>query len=79
MHAAMALLAAGALGNLYDRVKYGYVRDMFAARFVSFPVFNWADTCITIATAILILVWTKEAFDSRAKAHPVAAKPDRDG
>jgi len=67
MHAAMALLSAGALGNLYDRVKFGYVRDMFATRFISFPVFNWADTCITIATAILIIVWSKEALDARSK------------
>ncbi|HTQ09915.1 MAG TPA: signal peptidase II [Fimbriimonadaceae bacterium] len=67
MHTAMGLLAAGALGNLYDRVRYGYVRDMFATRFINFPVFNWADTCITIATAILILIWTKEAFDARGK------------
>jgi signal peptidase II len=68
LHTAMALLAAGALGNLYDRVKFGYVRDMFATRFIDFPVFNWADACITVATVILILVWSKEALD--AKAHP---------
>lgn len=65
-HTSMALLAAGALGNLYDRVTLGYVRDMFATRFISFPVFNWADVCITVATGILILVWTKEAVDAKA-------------
>jgi signal peptidase II len=79
MHTAMALLAGGALGNLYDRVKYGYVRDMFAPRFINFPVFNWADACITIATVILILIWTKEAIDARAKPHGVTAKVDEAG
>ncbi|MFI5385607.1 MAG: signal peptidase II [Fimbriimonadales bacterium] len=74
MHTAMALLAAGALGNLYDRVRFGWVRDMFAARFINFPVFNWADTCITIATAILIVVWSKEAIDARVRHHPSPAR-----
>lgn len=76
MHSAMALLASGAIGNLYDRIVLGYVRDMFVTRFVSFPVFNWADTCITFATIILILVWTKEAVDAKVKPHPVQAKAD---
>ena len=75
MHAAMALLTAGALGNLYDRVKLGYVRDMFATRFIDFPVFNWADACITVATIILILIWSKEAVDSRGR-HPAPAKAE---
>jgi len=75
LHTAMALLAAGALGNLYDRIRFGYVRDMFATRFISFPVFNWADTCITVATILLILVWTKEAFDARVRAQPIPTQP----
>ncbi len=75
MHTAMALLAAGALGNLYDRIRFGYVRDMFATRFINFPVFNWADACITIATIILILAWSKEALDSRGQP---AAPPEPD-
>jgi signal peptidase II len=85
-HTSMALLAAGALGNLYDRVTLGYVRDMFATRFIQFPVFNWADACITVATIVLILVWTKEAFDAKgakteeklaeAKAPPSPALPE---
>jgi signal peptidase II len=76
MHVAMALLTGGALGNLFDRVKYGYVRDMFATKFVSFPVFNWADACITVATVILILIWSKEAVDARAKPHGATVKVD---
>lgn len=76
LHTAMALLAAGALGNLYDRVRFGWVTDMFAPRFINFPVFNWADTCITLATCVLILVWSKEAIDSRARPHPMPAQAD---
>jgi len=60
-HIAMALLAAGALGNLYDRVVHGRVTDMFWFRKINFPVFNVADSCITIATILLIFTWFNAA------------------
>jgi signal peptidase II len=75
-HTSMALLAAGALGNLYDRVMLGYVRDMFATRFIQFPVFNWADACITVATVILILVWSKEAVEARGPKPAPERRPE---
>jgi signal peptidase II len=59
--AAAALLAAGALGNLYDRLMLGKVTDMFWVRAINFPVFNVADSCITVAAAILIVKWGRDA------------------
>ena len=50
------LVMAGALGNLYDRIVYGYVVDMFDFTFVNFAVFNFADISIT-AGAILLGVY----------------------
>ena len=48
-----ALILAGGLGNLIDRVRLGYVVDMFHFVFwPSYPVFNLADICI-VAGAIL--------------------------
>ena len=76
MHASMALLTAGALGNLYDRVRFGWVRDMFATRFVRFPIFNWADACITVATAILILMWSKEAVSGHSHRRQAPAQAE---
>ena len=61
-HVAMGLLAAGALGNLYDRLAYGKVTDMFYVRAINFPVFNVADSCITIAAILLIYLWSVEAM-----------------
>jgi signal peptidase II len=61
VHIAMALLASGALGNLYDRIAYHQVTDMFWFRAINFPVFNVADSCITIAATILIVKWGREA------------------
>ena len=69
---AMGLLAAGALGNLYDRVVYGKVTDMFYFRAINFPVFNVADSCITIAAILLIYLWSVEAMVKPKPASPPA-------
>lgn len=53
-----ALLIGGSLGNLYDRVAFGYVRDLICTKFIDFPVFNVADSAICIAIALLLF----EAF-----------------
>lgn len=55
---ALALVIGGGIGNLIDRVKLGYVIDMFATEFINFPVFNVADifvTCGAVAAAIYYL------------------------
>jgi signal peptidase II len=70
-HAAMGLLAAGAIGNLVDRAIHHKVTDMFWFRLINFPVFNVADACITVATALLLVVWTLEAATHK-KTHPAA-------
>jgi len=44
----VALLLAGAVGNLIDRVFRGYVVDMFNVLFMDFAVFNVADVCIVV-------------------------------
>ncbi len=61
-HLAMSLLASGATGNLIDRVWLGKVTDMFYFRLINFPVFNVADSCITIATILLIGIWIFEGL-----------------
>ncbi|MBQ3135408.1 MAG: signal peptidase II [Oscillospiraceae bacterium] len=55
---ALALLLAGAVGNLIDRVVLGHVVDMFRTLFIDFAVFNVADICVVvggIAAAIYYL------------------------
>lgn len=50
----LALVIGGALGNLYDRIAYGFVVDYFDFSF--FPaVFNVADSGITVGAALLAL------------------------
>ena len=54
---ALALVLGGAIGNLIDRVRLGYVVDFFHAHWGpnSFPVFNVADCAITLGAGLLIL------------------------
>jgi signal peptidase II len=46
-----ALVLAGALGNLYDRVAYRHVVDFLYVH--HWPVFNVADSCITVGACLL--------------------------
>ena len=45
---ALALLLAGAVGNLIDRAFRGFVVDMFNVLFMRFAVFNVADICVVL-------------------------------
>ena len=56
-------IAAGAIGNLIDRVMLGYVVDFFYFELIDFLIFNVADiyvTCATIILALLIIFYYKE-------------------
>ncbi len=52
----LALVLGGALGNLIDRVLYGYVVDflLFYYREWSYPAFNIADSAITCGVALIL-------------------------
>jgi len=54
---ALALVLGGALGNLVDRVAYGYVVDFldFYWGTYHFPAFNVADSAISVGAALLLL------------------------
>jgi signal peptidase II len=51
---ALALPLGGAIGNLIDRLWMGYVTDLFDFRLINFPVFNVADSAITVGIALLV-------------------------
>ena len=55
--AGLALIMGGALGNVVDRVRLGYVVDFikFHAGDWTFPAFNFADTALSIGVGLLIL------------------------
>ncbi len=57
-----SLLYAGTLGNLIDRIVFGYVKDFFSVRLFhyQFPVFNFADIFIVCGAILLIIVLERE-------------------
>ena len=64
---ALSLILAGALGNLYDRLNYGYVIDFIEVYFRSYrwPSFNVADSAITTGVALLALeLFRKDPHDA---------------
>lgn len=72
--AGLALVMGGALGNVTDRVLFGYVVDFIRVHYEDwyFPAFNVADSAITCGAALLILDNILEF--SRAKTAGAAAK-----
>lgn len=51
----LTLVLAGGLGNLIDRALYGAVVDYIELTFMTFPVFNFADICVTMGAAMFAL------------------------
>ncbi len=51
----LVILGAGALGNLYDRIVHSYVVDFIYIKAINFPVFNFADICVTGAALLVVI------------------------
>lgn len=51
--ASVAMIAGGGVGNLIDRIAYGYVVDFFDFRI--FPIFNVADIFVCVGCGLMIL------------------------
>ena len=51
----VAVIIAGGAGNFVDRVARGFVVDYIEPTFVNFAVFNFADCCVTVGAALLIV------------------------
>lgn len=50
----LIIIVAGGIGNIIDRIAFGYVVDFIEPLFVDFAVFNFADCCITVGAFMLI-------------------------
>ena len=68
----LTAILGGGLGNLIDRVRLGYVVDMFHLEFwPSYPTFNVADICVVCGAvlAAIYYLWFYEKYDRRDKTH----------
>ncbi|WP_225047836.1 signal peptidase II [Lacticaseibacillus kribbianus] len=51
----LALILAGTIGNLIDRLRFQEVTDMFQLDFMNFAIFNVADACLTVGVIIVMI------------------------
>lgn len=77
----LILLISGALGNMLDRIRLGYVVDFFSFELIDFPVFNVADIMVVVSFFLLffllIFKYSNEEFDEIMNLKiPVVQKAD---
>lgn len=75
----MALIISGAIGNLIDRIFLGYVRDFLSFDLINFPIFNFADSCLTIGIILLcvFLIFIDPKL-SKQKSNEIATKTENE-
>ena len=61
----LGVVVSGGLGNLIDRVRFGYVVDFIEPTFVNFAVFNIADSAVTLGAISLVAYLICDAFKSK--------------
>lgn len=67
----LGLLLGGTLGNFIDRIRLGYVVDMFDLQWNGqniFPIFNIADICIDVGVGLLLLLFFLESRREKREA-----------
>ncbi len=62
---ALGLIIGGIIGNLVDRILLHAVVDYLDFTLINFPIFNIADSCITIGVILFIISIIKEEIDSK--------------
>ena len=79
----LIMVAAGGIGNLVDRLAFGYVRDFFEFTFMNFAIFNVADSFITIGAIALIIglivTMATTTADEKKKAQAAAEATESAG
>ncbi len=56
LHILLVFIAAGAIGNMIDRLSLNYVVDFIYIKAINFPIFNVADIYVTVSTILLAIV-----------------------
>lgn len=51
----LSMILGGTFGNYFDRMRLGYVVDMFKLDFINFPIFNIADIELTVGVTIMFI------------------------
>ena len=73
----LAAIAGGAVGNLIDRVRLGYVVDMIEVEFMEFAVFNAADSFVVCGAIALVICILFLEDKKKEKSHDSDSGQDR--
>lgn len=73
----IGLIAGGCIGNLFDRIVFGYVRDFINFQFMDFPVFNFADIALTFGMIIILIYFV--FYFSKEEGKPSFSKAEGEG
>lgn len=79
--AALAMVLGGALGNIIDRIRLDYVIDFFDVGVNlawRWPVFNVADSFVTVGVLVLALSWSRQGRTDSSQADSTTEGPARD-
>lgn len=57
MRITLAMIVAGGVGNIIDRIAFGKVTDMLSFDLINFPVFNVADIGVTCGAIVMCVLW----------------------
>lgn len=57
IHILIAMIIAGGVGNMVDRLRFDYVVDFISFVLINYPIFNVADICIVVATIGLFILF----------------------
>lgn len=65
------MVMAGGIGNLIDRVRFGYVVDYLDVKLFNFAVFNFADICVVLGAIFLLifLFWIEPKIIAKQTLH----------
>ena len=74
LNVALAMVLGGGIGNMIDRIRFGYVVDFFKTEFMDFAVFNVADCFITVGAVLLgvYVIFFEPKVEKRLKAEKAA-------
>lgn len=71
-----SLIVGGGIGNLIDRIFFGYVRDFICLNFIDFPIFNIADICLCIGVGLIIIYILFDNIDNKKDEKKMNAETD---
>ena len=76
--AACFMVVSGGIGNIIDRIRLGYVVDMFNLLFMEYPVFNVADIFVVCGAVLgaIYYMWLYDKFDKKDAKHGETDAPN---